>query len=521
MRLRTRMTLATITLITVIVALTGTLFFSVMQKTLREELGESALNVARTVARIPDLRDAMDDSDPSATIQPLMESIRKATGASFIVVGNEAGIRYSHPNPELIGHPMVGGDNGPALVEGKEYVSVATGTLGPSIRGKAPILDAAGEVIGVVSVGFVIPAANAVVMKHLWSILLVLLLGFAIGLPGAWLLVRSIKRATHGLEPAEIGALALHRSAILGAIREAILAIDPQGKVVVANATAREMLPGIEVGRPILELLPNSRLPEVLSTGEPEFDQRMLVGDATVVTNRIPVFIDRKLAGAVASFRDQSELDRTVRELSDVRRYTEALRAQAHDYANTLQAISGMLQLGQVEGAVDFIQDVTEDQRELVEALPRSICDPAVAALLLGKWARAEELHCLFVVDSTSRLDGLLPESHLLVRVIGNLIDNALEAVQGRPLDERQVQIRLADEDGQVVIEVGDSGPGVAQAAVALVFTEGYSTKGEGRGIGLALVKRLVTRAGGSIDVGTAPQGGALFRVVLPRPKEV
>jgi two-component system CitB family sensor kinase len=521
LRLRTRITIVQIALITIIVALTGALFMSNLRTTLHEQLGENALNVARTVARIPELVDAMSTPNPSATIQPLVEQIRMATGASFIVVGDIEGIRYSHPFPDRIGQPMVGGDNGPALSEGKEYVSFATGSLGPSIRGKVPIVDDDDRVIGVVSVGFVVPEANKIVMKHLPAVLFVLLAGFAIALPGAWLLAHSIKRATHGLEPAEIGALAQHRNAILGAIREAIIAIDPAGRVVVANDTAREMLPGLEVGKPILEVLPNSRLPEVLQTGEPEFDQRMLVGDVTVVTNRIPVFIDGKVAGVVASFRDQSELDRLARELSDVRRYTESLRAQAHDFANTLQAVSGMLQLSQVDEAVDFIQEVTENQRELVEALPRSIGDPAVAALLLGKWARAEELHCLLAIDPTSLLEGSLPESSLMVRVVGNLVDNALEAVQRRPVGQRQIRVRMADEDGQVSIEVSDSGLGVPEEALGLIFREGYSTKGEGRGIGLALVKRLVDRAGGSIGIRMASEGGALFQVLLPRPKEV
>lgn len=520
MRLQTRIILATVTLVTVVVVLTGALFTAVLQRTLHEQLGENALDLARSVAHIPEISDAMSTERPSAIIQPLVEEIRTATGASFIVVGNREGIRYSHPVPERIGLPMVGGDNAPALEDGKEYVSVATGTLGRSMRGKVPVLDDGERVIGVVSVGFLLPEANKLVLKYLPTVLLVLVLGCALGIPGAWLLSRSITMATHGLEPEEIGALAQQRSAILGAIREAIIAIDRSGRVVVANATAREMVPGLKVGRHILEALPNSRLPEVLLSGAPEYDHRMLVGETTVVTNRVPVLIEGKVEGVVASFRDQTELDNLVRELSDTRRYTEALRAQAHEFANTLQAVSGMLQLNRVEEAVDFIQDVTSDQRQLVEALPKSLNEPAVSALLLGKWARAEEDHCLFRVDPASRLHGRLPDSNLLVRVVGNLIDNALEAVREIAESRRQVRVRLADEDGRVLIEVADSGPGIPEDRVEEIFSEGFSTKGDGRGIGLALVHRLVDRAGGEITVGRAPEGGALFRVLIPRPKE-
>jgi sensor histidine kinase regulating citrate/malate metabolism len=218
----------------------------------------------------------------------------------------------------------------------------------------------------------------------------------------------------------------------------------------------------------------------------------------------------------VASFRDLTELERLTRELSDTLRYTEELRAQAHEFANTLQAVSGMIQLGNLEEAVEFIQDVTAEHRHLVEAMPRSIGEPAVAALLLGKRARAEELHCQFAVDPSSRLAGPVPDSAWLVRVVGNLVDNALEAVKSMPLDRRQVRVLISGQAGEIYIEVADSGPGVPQSLAQEIFREGFSTKGPGRGIGLALVKRLVERVGGQIEVAAALEGGALFRVRIP-----
>ncbi len=520
MRLRTRFLLMTAGLITFVVLLTGALFITLLQRTIQHQLGENALDVARAVGRMPELRRAMDSSRPSEIIQPLVEQIRTATGASFIVVGNSDGIRYSHPDPNRIGLPMVGGDNGPALLEAREYVSVATGSLGRSIRGKVPIIGEQEQVIGVVSVGFLLPEVDKLVWSYAPVVILVLAIGFAVGLPGAWLVASSIKQATHGLEPEEIGALAHQRNAILGAIREGIIAIDQHGKVVVVNDTARNLVPGLVPGVDLLHVLPHSRLPEVLRSGEAEFDQRMLLGETTVVTNRIPVRINGQVAGVVASFRDQSELDRLARELSDTRRYTEELRAQAHEFANTLQAISGMLQLSQVEEAVDFIQEISEDHRQLVEALPKSVGDPAVTALLLGKRARAEELHVTLSVDAASQLEGSLPESSLLVRVVGNLVDNALEAVQERPEGERRVRVLLSGEPDRVYIEVADSGPGLEPDQIERVFEEGYSTKAAGRGVGLALVRRLVERIGGQIWVRRAPEGGALFQVIIPRPKE-
>jgi two-component system, CitB family, sensor kinase len=517
MRLQTRILLATMAIITLVVGLTGGLYLWVIHNAVRHQIGEDALDVARSVARMEVIRHAMSSPDPAATIQPIAEQIRLATGASFIVVGNRDGIRYSHPDPWKIGQSMVGGDNGPALEGGQEYVSIATGTLGTSVRGKVPILDDGEQIVGVVSVGFLLTEVSRVGWTYAGNVAVVLLIGFAIGIPGAVLLARSIKRAIHGLEPEEIAALAEQRSAILGAIREGIIAIDHQERVVVANESARELLPGLANGARVRDVLPNSRLPEVLHTGEPEFDQQMLMGDTTVVTNRVPVRIDGKVTGVVASFRDRTELERLNQELTNTLRYTEELRAQAHEFANTLQAVSGMIQLGQTEEAVEFVQEVTDEYRELVEALPRSVADPAVAALLLGKRARAEELRCRFTVDPASRLEPPLPDSTLLVRVVGNLVDNALDAVRDLPLGHREVRVTLAGDERMVCVAVADSGPGVPAELARQIFQEGFSTKGPGRGIGLALVERMLDRAGGEITVTPAPEGGALFRALIPR----
>jgi two-component system, CitB family, sensor kinase len=521
MRLRPRIVLGTMTLVTVIVGLTGGLFLYLLRDKLYTQIGENALDVARTVARMPDVHEAFASPDPSARLQPLAETLRVATGASYIVIGDQHGLRYAHPSPDRIGKPMVGGDNDGALVEGREYVSVATGSLGRAMRGKVPVLDEQHQIIGVVSVGFLLTEVDRSLRRHVRDVILVLLVGWAIAIPGAMVVAGKIKGMIHGLEPEEIAATVEQRNAILQTIREGIIAVDADGRIVVANSAARELVPGLAPGLPILDILPNSRLMEVLRSGEPEFDQHMLLGETTVLTNRFPIRIDGTTVGGVASFRDRSELERVYRELSDTRRYTDELRAQAHEFANTLQAVSGMLQLGQVDDAVDFIQDVSQEHRDLVEALPRSIAEPAVAALLLGKRARAEERHCRFVIDPASRLDGRLPDATVLVRVIGNLVDNALDAVQSAPLAERLVRVRLAAGGGQVAIEVADTGPGVPPALAELIFAEGFTTKAAGRGVGLALVKRIVDRSGGTITVGRAPEGGALFQVAIPSQQEV
>lgn len=518
MRLYPRIVISTAAIVVLVAGLSGGFFLHLMRTTLTSEIGENALNIARSVAALPEVKTGLTSPDPVSIILPRAEAVRRATGAAFVVVGDHEGIRVAHPEPDRIGRPMVGGDNDPGLVDGKEYVSVATGTLGRSMRGKAPVFNDDGEIIGIVSVGFMLSEVEQVLWQYTVRVLLALALALLLGIAGSLWLAKTIKRAIHGMEPEEIGALVQQRGAILGAIREGIIAIDADGRIEVANETAKRLMPGLKPGAPVLSVLPHSRLPHVLQSGEPELDQEMLINDSLVLVNRIPVRIDDRITGVVATFRDRHELDHLYNELSDIRRYTETLRAQAHEFANTLQAVSGMLQLGEYEEAVEFIQVITAEHRELVEGLPETLNDPAITGLLLGKWAQAAELHCRLAIDSNSKIDGQYVDSAVLVRILGNLIDNAFDAVQDMPPEDRHVHVYVSAVDGNVRIEVADSGRSIPPSKAEQIFNPGFSTKGPNRGLGLALVLQLVRKAHGSVQVRTSSLGGALFSVHIPAP---
>lgn len=336
MRLYPRIVIATAAIIILVAGLSGGFFLHLMRTTLTAEMGQNALNIAQSVAVLPAIREGLTDPDPVAAILPVAEAVRLATGAAFVVVGDDEGIRVAHPESDRIGLPMVGGDNAPALEDGQAYVSVATGSLGRSMRGKAPVFSEQGGIIGIVSVGFMLSHIEGVLWQYTVRVLIIVAAALLLGVVGALLLAQSIKRAIHGMEPEEIGVLVQQRGAILGAIREGIVAIGADGRIEVANETANRLVPGLVPGAPILSVLPHSRLPHVLQSGEPEFDEEMLINDTLIVVNRVPVRIGDRITGVVATFRDRHELDRLYRELSDIRRYTDTLRAQSHEFANTL-----------------------------------------------------------------------------------------------------------------------------------------------------------------------------------------
>jgi two-component system CitB family sensor kinase len=525
MRLQTKMILLICSLLFLIIVVLGFFFQHMLATTLKEHIGTRALKLAQTVASIPEIKEAFYEPEPWITIQPMVEKIRVKTDAEFIVIGNKDGIRYSHPVPERIGKNMVGGDNGPVL-EGKSIISEAVGTLGLSLRGKTPILDDQDRVIGIVSVGFLIEDINEAAIIYRNKIILLGTIVLIIGMIGAILIAHGVKRAILGLEPEEIGALYQEKRAILESIREGIIAVNTEGLVTMANQTAAKLLDlpdGTNItGRSIFDILPTSRLLEVIKSGQAEFDQEMLVKDNVVVVSRVPIFDHRhRVIGAVSSFRNKSELYRISEELSQVKRYAEFLRAQTHEYSNKLYMISGLIQLESYQEAIEVITHESDVHQNLIHFIMKEIPDPIIGGLLIGKFNRAKELKVQFEIDHDSSFHDI-PETmdrNRLVTIIGNLIDNAMEAVLDSNAHDKKVQVFLTDLGEDLIIEVEDTGIGIPEEFGNQIFEVGFSTKDQNnnRGFGLALVKQAADQLNGYITYNNNHFRGTHFTVAIPK----
>jgi two-component system CitB family sensor kinase/CitB family two-component system sensor histidine kinase CitS len=490
-----------------------------------DQMGQRALAVARSVATIPELVAAFDDPDPSATIQPIAERIRRDTGARYVVVGNADGIRYSHPLPDRLGLPMVGGDNDRALIGGESYVSEAEGSLGEAMRGKTPVFDAEGDIIGIVSVGFMLDRVALDVVRHTslgwWLVAAMIALGFA----GAYGLSHHLKRVILGLEPHEIARLAMEKEAILQSIHEGILAVNRDGHITLVNQQARRFLElpdeHVLLGQPIREVVPNSRLLEVLRHGEQEFDQEMWLGDHPVVVNRVPIIHEGEIEGAVATFRSRREIIDLSQALTQASRDVDMLRAQAHEFSNKLYTISGLLQLQRIEEALALIHQETERAQAQMSFLMRHVADAVLNGTLLGKLTRARELGVALEIDEQSSLSCPLTPTgqEVMMSVVGNLLDNACHAALNGPhASTPRVRLFFTDLGEQLLVEVEDNGAGVPAEHAGSIFKEGFSTKtGKHRGIGLALVERLCRQHGGAITLEESELGGACFIAVLDR----
>ena len=524
-RLSTQITVLLLGLILMTVGIGALVSFLQARSELDANAGQRALAVARVVATDADVVEAFSTPEPPAVIDPIAEHFRVATGAAFIVVANDKGIRFSHPNPQLIGTSLLAdpGENPQAVLSGRTFVGVQNGSLGPSVRAKTPIRDADGKVIGLVSVGISEQKISETLQAHLLGYLLPAILGLGLGVIGAVLLSRRVKRQTFGLEPGEIAGLLEQREAMLHGVREGAVTVDTAGRITMVNDEAQRLLDvGRDaVGRRLVAVLPAGRVQEVLAGETQGRDETIVLRDRVLVVNRMPVELRGRAIGAVITLRDRTELDTLARELQDVRGLSDALRAQEHEFSNRLHVIGGLVELGRYDEAVRYINRQSDLHQELASVIVGSIGDPVVSALLLGKAAVASERGVQLAVSRGSNLPELLAEdSQALVTIIGNLIDNAIDSASQGATGGR-VEVATGVEGCSLVVRVHDSGKGVAPSIADEIFTDGFTTKaarqpGYRRGLGLALVSQEVRRRGGRITVTNAD--GAVFTVTLPVP---
>ncbi|TDB69833.1 sensor histidine kinase [Micromonospora sp. KC723] len=483
----------------------------------REAARAEVLAVAETVARSPEVAAALRSPDPATTLQPYAESVRTATGTNFVVVMTPDRIRYSHPDPTQIGQPFIG-EIGPALA-GHPYTEVNTGTLGESVRAVVPVRDPDGTVTGLVSVGITTESINRKLLGRAPVLLAVTVVVLVLAGLSSWLLSRRLRRQTHGLGPAQMTRMYEYYDAVLHSVGEGLLVVDADGRIALVNDEGRRLL-GLDpdaplVDRPVTGLDLPPALVELVGAGRPAHDELILTRERSLVANQRPTELGGRVRGTVLTLRDHTELRALSSELDSVRGLTEALRSQAHEAANRLHTVLTLVELGRTDEAVRLATEELDLAQRLTDEVVGAIAEPALAALLLGKSAQAAERGVELTVDPDSRLHvGALPATDLLT-VVGNLVDNALEAVAAAA-PPRRVRVRVTETDGEVLVEVGDSGPGLPPEQVADAFRRGWSTKRPGRGLGLALVGQVVARHGGRYEVDSAAEGGSVFRIRLP-----
>nr|WP_295972648.1 DcuS/MalK family sensor histidine kinase [uncultured Bacillus sp.] len=522
MKLQSRLTLLVFGVITIVLLISELLISNKITSLSMNHMKENAFQIAHIVADTPQVVEGLKNPSESEKIQSFTEKITKSTKVEFIVVADMSGIRKSHPNEKNIGKKIVGNDFNKAL-QGSEYVSTAKGTLGESLRIFVPIYDNHnGKQIGIVVVGMLLNKVDQNIAHSKAAIFPGIVLGLLIGIIGAVVLAKSIKKTMFDLEPSEIAKLVEERSAMLNSIRDGVIAIDGNSRITLVSEEANRILKmaGIcsPLGKKAEECIPNTRLEDVLKTGQSSFDKEQDINGIKILTSRLPILVNGKIVGAIATFRDKTEIRLLAEQLTGVKQYANALRAQTHEFKNKLHIILGMLHMKAYDQLSVYINLIANMYQEQIGFIIGKIKDPVLAGFIIGKMSVASENNIKLQLTE----DSYIPEPedpHLtneIVTILGNLIQNAIEAAKDSKEKIVTLTLLYDKNDGSLTIEVNDSGPGFSDEIKDKLFTLGYSTKGGNRGIGLHLVQESVDRWGGKIDIFSELGKGTVFSIILP-----
>jgi two-component system sensor histidine kinase DctS len=484
------------------------------------QLGQRLLVTARTVAQVPAIINQLTDPQSDYGINAIVERIRVINNVDYIVVMNMHRKILTDPLRETIGTVSKSQDEAQAFVE-HTYLSKATGDLGIALRAFVPVMNKDNDTqVGVVLVGKVLPSLWAIILTNRTQILITFLLSSFVGVLGAFFVARHIKRQMLDMEPYEITKLLLERTATFYAMHEGVISIDTDDKIIIFNDKSSVIL-GMHgqdvIGARVDDIGMDERIVDILKSPQDVHNQELQVGTGTILYSRVSIRVQDSVVGAIMIFQDRTEVAKLAEELTGVRAFVDALRVQNHEFLNKLHTIGGLVQLDNKEKVLEYIWEVTEQKEELTRFLSSRIQDDEIAGLLLAKINRGRELGVDVMVDRDSRL-ARFPASldqHDLVAVIGNLVENAFEALKDTP--KKEVFIKFNQDDRSFSLLVEDNGSGMSERDQQSMFRKGYTTKsGVAHGYGMYLVKSIVDRGNGTIHVQSAVGKGTRFLITFP-----
>ncbi|NQX27515.1 sensor histidine kinase [Microbacteriaceae bacterium VKM Ac-2854] len=545
MRFATRVLVLQLATVLAVVSICVAVFLAFGVDRLREEAQGTALAIARTLAEDPDVRTqvaAVAALDPTPAAELLRDSalarhaaaVGERTGALFVVITDEDGIRLAHPDPARIGEPV--STSADAALRGEETVSWDTGTLGESARAKVPVTSPDGSsVVGEVSIGFARSSVFANTPDVVAAVLAAAGLALALGAIASVLLRRWLARLTLGLQPEQLRGLVQDQAAVLDGVGEGVLALGRDGRVTVCNALAAELLRLTDpVGRPWRDLgLPHPLADALEERLRSESDSEPTTA---VVGSRI-VFVEVRRVqhgaidlGAVVIVRDRTDVAALTRRLDAVETMSRAMRVQRHEFANRLHVVEGMLAADRVGDARGYLAEVLArgPLKYPVQHADR-LAEPYLQAFIGAKGIEAAERGVLLTLGEETLVRGVVTDPEDVATVLGNLVDNAIRAAVLSGREPSWVEVELLDDGDALYLTVADSGDGVADPLA--LFERGGRAEAamdelHGHGFGLPLSREIARRRGGELWLADAGgiEHGAVLCARLPgvvRPAEV
>lgn len=478
---------------------------------------DNTLNVVRIIARSDTIIDGLTNEDDSGKIQSYITKLQDTLeNIDVMVVADVNGKRYAHTKNDLVGQMFSADDYVDALNKGNTYVSIGPGTMGYSLRAFAPVKADDGTILGFVTAGTLLDSiAQAKKAMTVMAMVFVFISG-SLGIIGAGIMARYIKKKLLNYEPEDIAKLYLENVVILKTIREGIIEINDEDKIVVMNKTAQDYL---KINNwqhlDINDIFPNCQLSKVVATGKPLLDYQCALGNKVVMTNNVPIITAKgKVIGAVCSFRDQREINQLANEITGVKRIVDALRATTHEFKNKLHVILGLIETGRLEQAKQYIGAINDELQTTISDIMKHIKEPTIAALFIGKIQRMHETKINWHLSSDSLIsDAQGFEINDLITIIGNLLDNAIDELNSLDIENKHISCTVKLSNNYLFLKICDNGSGVKEEQK--IFTKGYTTKNGSRGYGLYLVKQLVDKYDGKISIDSSLENGSCFALEM------
>lgn len=490
-----------------------------------KDFGQRAMLVARTVSNVPELSVHLENAnikESAKNINKIVDGIRVIHKAEYIVVMNMERIKLSHPVSKEIGKRSESQDLNAAFSE-HYYVSKARGESGVMIRAFVPIINEKREQVGIVVVGYSLPDFLEMLQSYEREIMITIVISLIFSIFGAYTLGRHIKKQMFGLEPHEIAKMYVERTETFNAMHEGIIAVDKEMNITIFNEKAADIL-GVTrkiedcIGQKIYDVLPDTRLPEIVETATPVYDQELYINHHSILSNRVPIIVNGELVGAVAMFKDLTAVKKLAEEVTGVKAFVQALRVQTHEHKNKIHTIAGLLQLGHTKQALEYVTVTTENEASLTKFLNERFHNENISGLLLSKVSYGKELGIEVEIDRKSHFKRFPPllDHHDFVVLFGNLIENAFEALNVLSKEDKYVAISVDEHDGVLAIAVTDNGIGMTKEVQERMFENGFSSKAsENRGIGLHLVYEIVRKGNGDIEVTSEFMKGTSFLILF------
>jgi two-component system CitB family sensor kinase len=506
LKLQYRLTIFISIIIFIVIGGIGVVTYYQVKDSVETQMGNNAMDLAVTIASIDIIEETLATSKDYKTVHDTIESFREKTRFQYIIVMDMEGMKYSYPSGNSLGKKYADGGEKNVLLNGQSYIAKDKNVLISAIRAFVPIYYK-GEQVGAVLVGLLTATVYAELSTHLFYLKIALLGGLLMGVGCAALLANMIKKSIFGLEPKEIALLLGQKDLILQNLKNGILAVDKEGKIILFNKIAKETLKLEDdyIGKNIadLNLKYTKEMMKVLNTHESIYNQeiKMCFDRTLMCSHTLLKNYKEEIIGVLSSFQDLTEVKHMAEELTGIKKMTCALRAQNHEFMNKLHTISGLIQLEEYDEVIEYISHISKLRQDVSDTLIKRIKNVHIAGILLAKYNKATEAKIAVNIDPKSYIDKI-PESisvDEICSVVGNLIENSIEELV--KLEHGRIFIRLNSTNEALKIRIQDNGPGIAEDLIDKVFNRGFTTKTGNRGFGLSIVKEIIDYSGGDINI--------------------